>query len=65
MQHTGIFVTSEELESVKSAQSCSGMWLSGGIPMSDPQVLVSQLHKDYNAPKCSGLNIQTGEFMLP
>jgi hypothetical protein len=65
MQHTGIFVTQEELEGVKVERSCSGMYLSGGRPMGDPQARVTQLSEKYNAPEGSGLNIQTGEFMLP
>lgn len=65
MKHTGIFVTQEELEQVKTAQSVSGMYLSGGIPMGDPESLVSDLHKKYNAPEGSGLHTSTGEFMLP
>jgi hypothetical protein len=65
MQHTGIFVTPEELDDVKVEQSCSGMYLSGGRPMGDPGARVAQLSQKYNAPTGSGLNIQTGEFMLP
>jgi hypothetical protein len=33
---TGKFVTPEELDIVKTAQSVSGMFLSGGMPMGDP-----------------------------
>jgi len=62
---TGIFVTKEELEQVQTAQKCSGMFLSGGIPMGRPQEIVYDLHKKYNAPAGSGLNIKTGEFCLP
>ncbi len=65
MKGTGIFVTKEELESVKTAQKCSGMFLSGGRPMGNPQQIVHGLHKKYKAPEGSGLNIQTGEFCLP
>ena len=65
MTGTGIFVTKEELEQVKTALKCSGMYLSGGIPMGDPEREVYILHKKYKAPEGSGLNIQTGEFCLP
>jgi len=65
MKGTGIFVTKEELEQVKTAQACSGMYLSGGIPMGNPQQIVFELTKKYNPPTGSGLNIQTGEFCLP
>ena len=65
MKGTGIFVTKEELEQVQIAQKCSGMFLSGGIPMGDPQRLVFNLTNKYNPPAGSGLNIKTGEFCLP
>lgn len=65
MEGTGIFVTKEELDQVQVAQKCSGMFLSGGIPMGDPQRIVLDLTKKYNPPAGSGLNIQTGEFMTP
>jgi hypothetical protein len=65
MKGTGIFVTQEELESVKVAQSCSGMYLSGGQPMGDPGVIVARLSEKYHAPEGSGLNSKTGEFCLP
>lgn len=65
MKPTGIKVTDEELQQVKTAQSCSGMFLSGGTPMGNPEALVFGLTKKYNPPEGSGLNIQTGEFCLP
>jgi len=65
MKETGVFVTKEELESVKTALKCSGMYLSGGIPMGDPQYKVYLLTKKYNPPAGSGLNLETGEFCLP
>lgn len=63
MKGTGIFVTKEELEQVQAEQKYSGMFLSGGIPLGDPQLLVYELTKKYNPPAGSGLNIKTGEFM--
>ncbi len=65
MKGTGIIVTKDELECVKIAQSCSGMFLSGGTPMGDPAYEVQKLVIKYNPPKGSGLNIKTGEFCLP
>ena len=65
MKGTGIFVTKEELERVRTAQSCSGMFLSGGMPLGNPQQIVYELSKKYNAPAGSGLNLKTGEFCLP
>ncbi len=65
MTSTGIFVTKEELEHVQKAHQMSGMWFSDGTPLGDPQYEVHLLEKKYNPPKGSGLNIKTGEFMLP
>jgi hypothetical protein len=65
MKSTGVFVTKEELEHVLTAQKCSGMFLSGGTPLGDPGWEVAKLAKKYNPPKGSGLNPETGEFMLP
>lgn len=65
MKGTGIFVTKEELESVITAQKCSGMYLSGGVPLGDPHRIVSDLIKKYNPPPGSGLYLKTGEFCLP
>jgi hypothetical protein len=65
MKGTGIFVTKEELEIVKTAQNVSGMCISCGQPMGNPQDEVHILTKKYNPPKGSGLNIKTGEFCLP
>ena len=65
MTGSGIFVTPEELESVKVAQSCSGMFLSGGMPMGDPGRIVDDLSRKYNAPKGTALNVRTGEFVTP
>lgn len=65
MKPTGIFVTKEELEHVRTAQKVSGMFLSGGQPMGDPAYEVQRLTEKYHPPEGSGLDIQTGEFMLP
>jgi len=62
---TGIFVTEKELDSVKVAQNCSGMYLTGGKPMGDPEYEVQKLIIKYHPPEGAGLNIKTGEFCLP
>jgi hypothetical protein len=41
------------------------MWLSGGIPLGNPEEIVHDLTKKYSPPAGSGLNIKTGEFCLP
>lgn len=63
MKATGIFVTKEELERVETAMKTSGMFLSGGVPMGDPEHEVFLLTRKYNPPAGSGLNIRTGEFI--
>lgn len=65
MQRTGKFVTAEELKRVQTAVSCSGMFLSGGMPMGDPQFEVEQLRKQYNMPEGYGLDSSNGEFVSP
>ena len=65
MKGTEIFVIETELKQVQTAQKCSGMFLSGGQSMGKPQRLVADLVDKYNPPKGSGLNPETGEFMLP
>jgi hypothetical protein len=65
MQRLNVFVTPEELERVKTAQSVSGMFLSGGRPMGDPQEEVDRLRKQYNMPEGTGMDIGNGEFVSP
>jgi hypothetical protein len=65
MTNTGIFITKEELEAVKTAQECSGMFLSGGRPMGDPEFEVAQLVKKYQLDNSYGLRLDTGEFVKP
>lgn len=64
MKGTGIFITAEEIKRVIVAQSCSGMFLSGGMPMGDPRYEVKKLAEKYHPPEGSGLNIETGEFCI-
>lgn len=65
MKPTGIKVTPEELQVVKTAQTCSGMFLSGGWPMGNPEHEVYLLTLKYHPPEGSGLDLETGEFVLP
>jgi hypothetical protein len=63
MKRLNVFVTKEELEGVRTQQSVSGMFLSGGMPMGDPQKAVEDLGKKYNMPEGTGLDISNGEFV--
>ena len=65
MTRLNVFVTAEELDAVKTAQKCSGMFLSGGMPMGDPAFEVEQLRKKYNLPEGTGLDSSNGEFCTP
>lgn len=65
MTRTGKFITADELEAVKVAQSVSGMYLSGGMPMGDPGAEVARLVKKYEMPKETGLDPKNGEFVQP
>lgn len=65
MTKTGKFVTADELESVKVSISVSGMFLSGGMPMSDPAYEVERLRKKYGMPEGYGLDPKNGEFVSP
>lgn len=65
MRPTGIKVTEEERQSVEAAYKTSGMYLSGGQPMGDPERVVFDLCKKYNVPEGAGFYLKTGEFMFP
>ena len=65
MKRLNVFVTKEELEAVKTAQRCSGMYLSGGIPMGDPAYEVERLRQLYHMPEGTGLDPRNGEFCSP
>lgn len=54
MVETGIFATKEELEGLKTSVSVSGMWLSGGIPFSDPQKECHKLALKHGLPEITG-----------
>ena len=65
MNRLGIFVTPEELDRVKTAIKCSGMFLSGGTPLGDPAGAVEDLRKKYNMPEGTGMDASNGEFVSP
>ena len=66
MKHTDVYVTKEELKSIRIAQKVSGMWLSGGVPMGrDPRRMVADLMKKYDVPEDACLDANTGEFVVP
>lgn len=59
---TGVFVSSEEREAVQLAYDTSGMFLSGGRPIGNPEREVDSLVKKYGMAGCA-LNLKTGEFI--
>jgi len=63
MKRTGTFITKEELEGVRIEQKTSGMFLSGGQPMGNPQRRVKQLVRKYDMPEGTGLDLSNGEFV--
>ena len=65
MTRLGVFVTPDELQHVKTAQSVSGMFLSGGTSMGDPAFEFEILRKKYKMPGGTGLDTRNGEFISP
>ena len=65
MKETGIFITEEEREGLETEFKCSGMFLSGGRPMGDPEGRAQTLKEKYNPPEGAGINLKTGEWILP
>ena len=64
IRRLGKFVGKEELEHVKTEQECSGMFLSGGLPMGDPSYLIRMLASKYGFnPNITGLDTKNGEFV--
>ena len=62
MKKTGVFISEEELDQLKTAQQCSGMCLSGGQPISDPGAMVQRLCEKYKMLDCP-INLKDGQFM--
>lgn len=65
MRRLGVFVTEDERKQVETEHKCSGMYLSGGIPMGDPQGAVERLNRQYSMPSGTGLDLSNGEFVEP
>ena len=65
MTRTGTFITSKELEALRTEQRCSGMFLSGGMPMGNPAREVERLRNKYEMPDGYGLDLGNGEFVKP
>jgi hypothetical protein len=65
MTGTGIFITEEERHNLETEFNCSGMFLSGGMPMGQPEQYAQTLKEKYNPPEGAGINLKTGEWMLP
>ena len=64
MRRLGKFVTKEELEHLQTQQDCSGMFLSGGMPLGDPGATVRMLARKYGFnPNITGLDTKNGEFV--
>jgi hypothetical protein len=65
MKGTGIFITEEERQNLETEWKCSGMFLPGGQPMGRPEEYAQELKEKYNPPVGAGINLKTGEWMLP
>lgn len=65
MKNTGIFATKEEIEDLKTSISVSGMCLSGGVPMSNPEKNCHRLALKHGLPEIKGFYgiLETGEFV--
>jgi hypothetical protein len=62
---TGIFITREERVQLEMEYKTSGMYLSGGLRLGNPEEAVARLVDKYKPPKGSGINLRTGEFETP
>ena len=64
MRRLGKFVTKEELDHLRTQQDCSGMFMSGGEPWSDPSATVRMLARKYGFnPNITALDLKNGEFV--
>jgi len=62
LKPTGKFITPEELDRLRAAQSCPVMFLSGGQPMGgDPQAIVKELGNKYAMAGCP-ISTKDGQF---
>jgi len=62
---TGIFITEEERQGLETEFNCSGMFLSGGMRMGNPEQRAQTLKEKYHPPEGAGINLKTGEWILP
>jgi len=65
MTGTGIFITEEERKGLEIEYQCSGMWLGDGTPLGDPGRRAKQFEEKYHPPKGAGIDLKTGEWILP
>jgi hypothetical protein len=66
MERLGVFATDTEIEHLKVALDTSGMYLSGGQPMSNPQKDAHRLALEHGLPEIDGYygcDLRTGEFV--
>jgi len=65
MIKTGIFATEDEMESLRTSIQVSGMYLSGGIPMSNPEKDCHRLALKHGLPEITGFYgiSEAGEFV--
>jgi len=66
MNRLNVFATKEEIEQLKVSVSCSGMFLSGGQPMSEPAKDAHRIALAHGLPEITGFygcDLQTGEFV--
>jgi len=66
MKRTGVFATKEEIERLKTSLQTSGMCLSGGKPMSNPQQDAHRIALNHGLPEIEGYygcDLKTGEFV--
>lgn len=66
MKRLKIFATNEEIESIKTELSVSGMFLSGGTPMGNPQKRTHEIALKHGLPEITGyygIDLKTGEFV--
>lgn len=64
MKNTGKFITKEEREQLETSFKTSGMFLTGGKPMSNPQNDCADLCDKYNMDiEKYAISLKTGEFL--
>jgi len=64
MKPSGVFVTIEELESVRLVRQTSGIRLHGHALFGDPEIEVDKLIDKYGLQISAGLDMNTGQFWI-